>query len=92
MKYTPFYELSPWPERFAAGWENVSAEHKKEFIRLSIEQGHKKEYYAALDLMGVEGPLWEELTDEQRENIRQENNRYQREMHEFGKLISEGKT
>lgn len=90
MKYTPFYEVSPWPERFKAGWHNVDPEHKKEFIRLSIENGHMKEYYTALNLMGVKGPRWEDLSDEQRENIRQENNRYQQEMQAFGRSLSKG--
>jgi TRAP-type C4-dicarboxylate transport system substrate-binding protein len=49
-----------------------------------------KEYYTALNLMGVDGPRWEELSDEQRENIRQENNRYQQEMQAFGRSLSKG--
>lgn len=90
MKYTPFYELSPWPERFAAGWENMSTEHRKEYVRLSIEHGHIKEYYAAQEWMGQDGPRWEELTEDQKEYIRNENREHWAYMNKLGQAIAEG--
>jgi 1,4-alpha-glucan branching enzyme len=90
MRYTPFYDESPWPERFEAGWHNIPTEQRKEFIRLSVEHGYKKDYYASLEWLGVEGPDWEDLSDEQRENIRAESRRYAQDMHAFGQALAQG--
>jgi predicted Fe-S protein YdhL (DUF1289 family) len=65
-------------------WNAMSPEEKRAFIRDSVERHHKEQYLWALECAGVAGPTWEDLTEEQRENIREENRRYQREMQEFG--------
>lgn len=68
-------------------WLLMSKEERQAFIKESIERHHKQRYMDALEFHGTVGPAWEDLTDEQRENIRQENRRYDREMQEFGESL-----
>ena len=51
---------------------------------------HKTQYEAALAFSNHEGPAWEDLTDEQRENIRAVNHSHQRFMSILGKAIHDG--
>jgi hypothetical protein len=56
---------------------------------------HKKEYDAAIASVSTPDttfPAWDELSDFQRETIREENRRYWKSMQDFGQLITEGKT
>jgi hypothetical protein len=48
---------------------------------------HKREYYSALAMYEKTGPKWEELTEEQRETIREENRRYWGEMNQLGEML-----
>jgi hypothetical protein len=57
-----------------------------------VEDSHRREYYGALEFYDREGPDWEDLTEEQRANIREINNQHAREMQEFGRMIAQGKT
>lgn len=45
---------------------------------------YKRRYEDALHVADVAGPTWENLTDEQREKVRRECDRYQRELNAFG--------
>ncbi len=40
------------------------------------ELAHQREYENALAFMKVEGPSWDDLTEEQRECVRSENRQY----------------
>lgn len=86
-----FYEVGEWAELLA---EKDLTDYPKEvlerFIHESIEDSHRHEYYWALEFYDHEGPDWEDLTEEQRENIRETSRAHAREMHEFGKQISQG--
>lgn len=61
-----------------------------------IEQAHKSQYEAALkfgESMLPEGfvpPAWEDLTEEQRANIRKTNKDFHSDMQELGKAIASG--
>jgi predicted Fe-S protein YdhL (DUF1289 family) len=69
-------------------WDLMSAEERSAFIRDSVENHHKAQYQQALaSRLGANAPSWEELTDQQRENIREENRRFAREMQEFGNSL-----
>ena len=84
---------SPWPERFEAGWENMSKEHKREFLDQSWQEHLKTEYEYALDSFGIEdGPAWDSLTAEQKQHVEDEVKRHAQEMRAFGKAIAEGNT
>lgn len=67
----------------------MTPEEKQAFIAESVERGHKREYEAVMANSMLPATPWEELTEEVRERIREENRRYAQEMHEFGKSISE---
>lgn len=55
-----------------------------------LENGfYKREYESAAEWLGQTVPPWESLTHEQRDAVRQESIRYQREMHEFGKRLTQ---
>jgi hypothetical protein len=69
------------------GWEDMTSAEKQTFIRASSEYHHKSRYEWALEFYDKTGPAWEELTEEQRVNIREENDRYAREMQEFGESL-----
>lgn len=76
-------------------WKAMSDEGKRAFIEESIEDSHRREYYQALfyinfDDINEPTPLWEDLTEEQRSNIRDANDRYQEEMQEFGRKLAQG--
>jgi predicted Fe-S protein YdhL (DUF1289 family) len=50
---------------------------------------YRERYYWALERAGItEFVAWEELTPDQRQNVRDEVHRYAREMDELGKSIS----
>ena len=68
-------------------WNTMSQEERRAFIDESLEKHHESQYLAALEFSGVKGPAWTELTDEQRERIREENRRYDREMQAFGESL-----
>lgn len=76
-----------WYENYPK-WEDMSQEQKSKFIKQSVEESHKQQYYSALEWAETSGPSWEELTEEQRTNIRETNRQYQQEMHEFGKSLA----
>jgi hypothetical protein len=76
-----------WYEKYPS-WKNMTQEQKSDFVKQSVEESHKQQYYSALEWTGTTGPKWEELTEEQRANVRQENRKYQQEMNELGKQIS----
>lgn len=86
-----FFEHGEWLEILAE--KNIN-EHTKEifsrFVRESIEDGYRWEYYRSLEFMSQEGPDWEDLTEEQRERIRQTQNEHARAMQAFGEAISSG--
>jgi predicted Fe-S protein YdhL (DUF1289 family) len=68
-------------------WGKMTGDEKKDFIRDSLERHHEARYLAALAFFVLDGAPWAELTDEQREKIREENRRYDREMQEFGESL-----
>lgn len=56
-------------------------------IEYGKEMAHIREYEQALAFSGLDGPKWEDLTEEQRENIREANRQYWQEMKELGDSI-----
>jgi hypothetical protein len=88
-----FFEVGEWAELLA---EKDITEHPKEvlerFVREAVEDSYRREYYGALEFYDHEGPDWEDLTEEQRANIREINKQHAREMQEFGRKIAQGKT
>ncbi len=88
-----FYEHGEWAEMLA---EKDITEYPEEvfkrFCREAVEDHHRREYYWALEFYDHEGPDWEDLTEEQRQNIRETNDAHAREMHEFRRMITQGKT
>ena len=69
----------------------MTPEERKAFIDGALERSHRAEYNNARIMAGREDlPEWDKLTEEQRENIRAENRRFQREMDDLGKQISQG--
>ena len=42
----------------------------KNYLEDLTEYDHRLQYTIALEVAGVPGPAWEELTDEQRRNLR----------------------
>lgn len=78
--------MRSWYNEFPA-WDEMNEKQKSDFIARSIEEGHKRHYYDALEMYKVSGPKWEELTEDQRQNIRDENRRFQREMNDIGNMI-----
>jgi hypothetical protein len=52
------------------------------------DRRYRERYQWALNENGItNGTPWEDLTDQQRQNIRNEVHRYDREMDDLGKLI-----
>ena len=86
-----FFEHGEWAELLA---EKDLMDHPKEvfsrFVRESIEDGYRREYYWALEWTDSEGPDWEDLTEEQRENIRKKSREQAQAMAAFGKEIASG--
>jgi hypothetical protein len=70
-------------------WDEMSDDLKTQFVKESIEESHKEHYYLALKWAGVDGPKWEDLTEEQKNNVREENRRYQQKMNDFGNSLHE---
>lgn len=55
------------------------------------DEAHKRQYEQALKFAEVtDAPAWEDLTDEQRENIRAVNNQHQNFMNKLGVSIHNG--
>lgn len=52
------------------------------------ERVHRKEYENAMQIAGVTGPTWDDLTEKQRQSIREENRRYWQEMQDLGSRLS----
>lgn len=52
---------------------------------------HRREYESALKVAGASGPSWDELTEEKREEIRNINRGYWKEMQEFGESLRSNK-
>lgn len=67
-------------------WDDMSKEEKSIFIRQSVEFGYKKEYDIARSFRRVwdTTPEWEDLSEEQKENIRQATHKHAQEMQAFG--------
>lgn len=65
---------------------------RSRFFKESVEDGYRWEYYRALEWMNEEGPDWEDLSDEQRENIRNQQREHAQAMQNFGKAIASGST
>lgn len=86
-----FYECGDWVELLK---DKPLKEHPRElfsrFVKESIEDSYRRDYYATLDWFNLEGPDWEDLTEEQRDNIRQEQIRHARDMQSFGNAIAGG--
>ncbi|MBY3433555.1 hypothetical protein HFN89_05280 [Rhizobium laguerreae] len=66
----------------------IKPELVKALVKEGIEKAHKRDYEAALDWAGEDGPAWEDLTDEQRARIRQANIEHRQAMHAFGKSLA----
>lgn len=86
-----FFEYGEWAELLA---EKDLMDHPKEvfsrFVRESIEDGYRREYYAALEWADLEGLDWEDLSEEQRENIRKKSLEQAQAMDAFGRAIAKG--
>lgn len=54
------------------------------------EQWHKQQYEQALASVDHKGPAWEDLTEQQRKNIRQTNLAHQKFMNDLGAAIATG--
>lgn len=61
----------------------IKPELVKQLVADGIERGHKRDYEAALQHAGVDGPSWESLTEVQRHRIRLVNLEERRAMQEF---------
>lgn len=57
-------------------------------IRYAIELGHRRQYEQALYFFGMMSPDWDELTGEQKAEVRAENKRYWQEMADFGRTLA----
>lgn len=86
-----FYEHGEWVfilER--TPFQDLSPEMVRRFVRESMEDGYRWDYYRTLEWANKEGPDWEDLTNEQRENIRESQREHARAMQDFGKAIASG--
>ena len=90
FEFEPFYKSPEWQELLKDGYDSMSWEDKVRFVHCSVEDNHKREYYGALEFANAEGPAWEDLTDQQRANIREINDERAREMQEFGQSLARG--
>lgn len=68
----------------------LTKEEIMEIVKEGRIKAHKQQYEAALALYDRDGPPWEELTEEQQNNIMEENRRYWKEMQDLGERISRG--
>lgn len=86
-----FFEHGEWAVLLA---EKDLMDHPKDvfsrFVKESIEDGYRREYYWALGFYSQEGPDWEDLTEEQRANIRQKCRDNAQEMQDLGNAIARG--
>ena len=55
-----------------------------------MDRWHKQQYEQALEVAERTGPAWEELTEEQRHNIRKINLQHQQFMNSLGRAIATG--
>jgi len=86
-----FYEHGEWAEMLAIKDITEYPENVfKRFCREAVEDGYRREYYGALEFLGQEGPDWEDLTEEQRENIRVKQRDHAQAMHDFGLAVASG--
>lgn len=86
-----WFDKSPWKERFEAGWDNMSEEHRQEFIAESWQQHLKEQHEWALEFYGQEGDPWDELTDEQKLSVETAVRQQAEDMRKFGEAIAAGK-
>ena len=84
-----WFKQAPWPERFEAGWNNMSKEHKREFLAESWQQHLKEQYEMALAFYSVEGAPWEELSQDQKDSVEFTVKQNAQDMQAFGKTLSE---
>ena len=68
-------------------WHAMTEDEKEKFIRDAVESAHERRYLNALAIFNRTGPAWTDLTEEQRERVREENQRYDHEMQEFGESL-----
>jgi len=84
-----FYEYGEWKKLLdETPIQDQPKDVYKQFIRDSIEDSYRLEYYRTLEWADHDGPDWEDLTDEQRENIKQIQLEHARDMHDFGIAIA----
>lgn len=68
----------------------MTPEEFKEAVAYGKDLAYRRAYESAVWFSEREDlPTWDELTEEQKENIRIETRRYQKEMNDFGKSLSE---
>lgn len=73
---------------FADDFRAMSPEERKAWMQEAAEREYKRNYEATLSWLGETGPAWEDMTEDQRSNIRAEIDRHAQEMHEFGKTLA----
>ncbi|SRR6056297_849728 len=86
-----FFEHGEWAEILAI--KDLRDQPKdvfRRFCREAVEDGYRREYYDALEFMGQQGPDWEDLTKEQRENIREQQRENALDMQNLGQAIASG--
>lgn len=71
-------------------WDEMTDEEKKEFLKISKEEGWRKEWHDTLRIGGVvDGPSWDDLDDEKKEKFKKSVREYNKEMRDFGNSLSE---
>jgi hypothetical protein len=86
-----FYDHGEWLELLKdTELTDLPKEMFNRFVRESIEDSYRREYYDALEWLGIDGPDWEDLTEEQRENIRKKKLEQAQAMDAFGRAIASG--
>ncbi|KAA5604378.1 hypothetical protein F1188_16080 [Roseospira marina] len=68
-------------------WLNMNEAERRAFVAQAVEDDHKERYEEALVSAGRSGSAWEDLTDDQRERIRQINVQHVLRMREFGESL-----
>jgi hypothetical protein len=70
----------------------MTPEQIKQAVKVGKDLGHRREYENALAVAGRTGPDWNDLTEEQRERIREHNREFWKDMHDLGEEIRRGAT
>ena len=68
-------------------WHAMTQDEKDKFIREAVESDHERRYLNALAIFDRTGPAWADLTEEQRERVREVNQCYDQEMQAFGESL-----